>query len=129
MSAGRQLIKESAAGLASVDSICSAPRMPHTLVAKQIRRTREAFRLSSSQFATVLGVHPTTVSRWENARSPVVVDGMAYTVLTALRRRLEASRRAPAAAQKQGEEISNALVFGGTVLALALLVSFAAERE
>jgi hypothetical protein len=94
-----------------------------------IRRTREAFGLSSSQFAAVLGVHPTTVSRWENARGPVVVEGMAFTVLTALRQRLEHDRQARATARRKGEEISNALVFGGVVLALAVLVAFAARRE
>jgi len=103
--------------------------MAPVLTSADIRQTREAFGLSSSQFASVLGVHPTTVSRWENAHGAVVVEGMANTVLSALRLRLSANRPARAAAQKKGEEISEALVIGGVVLALALLVAFAASRE
>lgn len=103
--------------------------MAHAIMPAQIRRTREAFGLSSSHFAAVLGVHPTTVSRWENSRGPVVVEGMAWTVLTALWRRLEEGKGARVAAQKQGEAISEALVFGGVVLALALLVAFAAKNK
>lgn len=102
--------------------------MATTLMPGQIRQTREAFGLSSSQFAVVLGVHPTTVSRWENAPGPVVVEGMAFTVLTALRQRLEKDRRASVAAEKRGKEITNALVIGGAILALALLIGFAADQ-
>lgn len=99
------------------------------LLPAQIRETREAFELSSSHFAAVLGVHPTTVSRWENAQVPVEVEGMAWTVLTALRRRLVEDKRARLAAQKAGQEISSALVFGGVLLALGVLVAFAANRK
>jgi len=94
----------------------------------EIRRTREALRLSSSQFASVLGVHPTTISRWENAHGPVPVEGMAYNVLSALGNRIGAGGRAQAQAERAGQEVSDALVVGGVILALALLVSFAANE-
>lgn len=103
--------------------------MANTLRPDQIRQTREALGLSSAQFASVLGVHPTTVSRWENAKGPVIVEGIAYTVLTALQLRLAQGGRAKVEATQTGEEISNALVFGGVVLALALLVAFAAKQK
>ena len=103
--------------------------MASALSSGQIKQTREALGLSSSQFASVLGVHPTTVSRWENAKGPVIVEGMAYTVLSALQKRLAGNRRAKVAASRAGEEISSALVFGGVVIALALLVAFAAKQK
>lgn len=103
--------------------------MATTLAPAQIRQTRLALGLSSGQFAIVLGVHPTTVSRWENASGPVVVEGMAFTVLSALRLRLAQDRRAEETARETGKEVSDALVVGGVVLALALLVAFAAGRE
>lgn len=93
-----------------------------------IRETREAFGLSSSQFAAALGVHPTTVSRWENAPGPVSVEGTAWTVLMSLRQRLESNRRAKAEAARVGEEVAQALLIGGTIVALALLVAYAADR-
>ena len=96
---------------------------------RQIRRTRQALGLSSSQFAHVLGVHPTTLSRWENSqRSAAKVEGMASAVLTALDRRL-ATKSATTVAGKKGQEVSDALVVGGIVLALAILVAFAAEQK
>ena len=103
--------------------------MASALSPGQIKQTREALGLSSSQFASVLGVHPTTVSRWENAKGPVIVEGMAHTVLSALQKRLAANRRAKVEASRAGEEISDALVLGGVVLALALLVAFAAKQK
>jgi hypothetical protein len=93
-----------------------------------IRATRQAFGLSSAQFAAVLGVHPTTVSRWENSPIPVIVEGAAWTVLMGLWQRLQEDARAKQQAQQTGEEISRALLVGGALLALALLVSFAAKR-
>lgn len=96
---------------------------------EEIKNTRAALGLSSGQFATVLGVHPTTISRWENANGPVKVEGMAFTVLSALRKRLAGSRKSRAAASRAGEEVSSALVFGGVVIALALLVRYAAGEE
>lgn len=53
---------------------------------------------------------------------------MASAVLTALDRRL-ATRSATQAAERKGQEISEALVVGGVVLALAILLAFAAEQS
>lgn len=115
--------------LASAFSVCDTLCMATTLAPAQIRQTRLALGLTSGQFANVLGVHPTTVSRWENASGPVVVEGMAFTVLSALRLRLAQDRRAEKTARETGKEVSDALVVGGVVLALALLVAFAAGKE
>ena len=84
--------------------------------------------MSSSQFATVLGVHPTTVSRWENSPKPVVVEGMAHNVLTGLIRRMEAAEAAKRA-RVAGKKVSDALLVAGVLVALALLVRFAAGDD
>lgn len=94
-----------------------------------IRSTREAFGLSSSQFAAALGVHPTTVSRWENSPKDVVVEGTAWTVLMGLNQRLAAKGRAAKEAEQAGREVASALLIGGTLIALAVLVAYAADRR
>lgn len=94
-----------------------------------IRKLRAHLGLSGSQFATVLGVHPTTVSRWENAKEPVVVEGMAWTVLAGLAEHMENEKRAAQEAREAGQQIQNALLVGGVLLALAILVTLAAKRK
>ncbi len=103
--------------------------MSHTLAPHSIRTTREAFGLSSAQFAGALGVHPTTVSRWETSRIPAVaVEGTAWTILSSVSRRIEQDAHARSLAHAQGQRIAEALLIAGSVVALALLVDFAAER-
>jgi transcriptional regulator with XRE-family HTH domain len=104
--------------------------MTHALTPHMIRETRQAFGLSSAQFAAALGVHPTTVSRWETSpKATVAVEGTAWTVLTGLRRRLQEDAKARAEAQKQGEQIAAALLYAGALVALAALVAFAAGTK
>ena len=75
----------------------------------------------------VLGVHPSTVHRWEAAgESAVPIEGVPWTVMAALRQRVNHDRTARKAAIKAGEEVSNALATGGVLLALAALLYFAA---
>jgi len=91
----------------------------------EARAVREALGLSIPQFAAVLGVHQSTVHRWETADEPVRVGGIPASVLAALRERAVHGQFDPGQAQQAGREISNALVIGGVLVALALLISFA----
>lgn len=56
----------------------------------EIRRARELLGLTASQFAAVLAVHPTTVSRWEHDhRAP---EGAAMILLASLLDRADPAR-------------------------------------
>jgi hypothetical protein len=97
---------------------------------RDVRAIRERLGLSVVQFATVLGVHPSSVHRWETAGEVAVpIEGVAWTVLSALRHRLLAQGASPAVATAKGQEVSNELAVGGVLLALALLLVFAAGKE
>ena len=105
-------------------------RMTNPITGSDVRHVREALRLPVTQFATVLGVHASSVHRWEAAgASRIPIEGVPLTVLTALRGRVlaEASEKRKAAAK--GAEVSNALATGGVLVALAILLMFAAGRE
>ena len=96
---------------------------------QEIRFVRESLGMSSSQFAAVLGVHPTTVSRWENSKKAVVpVEGMAQNVLAGLIRRIENENQAKRT-KAAGQEIANALVFAGVLVAIAMLARYAAGED
>lgn len=91
----------------------------------EARAIRQALGLSIPQFGTVLGVHQSTVHRWETAEEPVRIGGIPANVLAALRARATHSQFDPGQARQAGRKISNALVIGGVLVALALLIAFA----
>lgn len=96
------------------------------LLGIEIRGVRRALDLSVSRFATVLGVHPSTVFRWEAAGDgQVSVEGVPWNVLTALRQRLLDEGLDQEEVRAKGREVSQALVIGGVLLALGLLIAFA----
>lgn len=100
------------------------------LPGRDVRAIREALNLPVAHFATVLGVHPSSVHRWEAAgERPVPIEGVAWSVLTALRRRVTNDAAGRKAAAKKGDEISTALITGGVLIALGLLVAFAAKDQ
>ncbi|MCC6969681.1 MAG: helix-turn-helix domain-containing protein [Phycisphaerales bacterium] len=103
--------------------------MGQVIYPASIRKIRQELGLGGAQFASVLGVHPTTVSRWENSTEPVVVEGMAWTVLAGLEQRLASERKASQAAKDAGKEIQTALLVGGALIALAILIDFAAKKR
>lgn len=91
---------------------------------------RSALGLTVLQFSTVLGVHPSSIHRWESAGDDAVpVEGVSWTVLSALRQRVLASEAGPRAAADVGQNVSNKLATGGVLLALAVLLLFAAGEE
>jgi len=100
------------------------------ITGRDVRRIREALRLPVAQFATVLGVHASSVHRWEAAEAArIPIEGVPLTVLTALRARVHAEATRGRKVAAKGEEVSNALATGGALVALAILLMFAAGRE
>lgn len=98
---------------------------------QDVRGIRQALGLSVIQFATVLGVHPSSVHRWESAASTAVpIEGVAWTVMSALRARVLSSTKAEKLkAAAAGRRVSDELATGGVLMALAVLLYFAARRE
>lgn len=92
---------------------------------------RQAFGLTVAQFATVLAVHPGTVSRWEaSGVHPVTIDGIAANVLAAADARLQAAgRKTPSDFEKIGAEIATGLLVGGAIVALAALLGWLAKNS
>ena len=96
----------------------------------EIRAIRQALGLTMAQLALVLGVHPSSVQRWELAgKQTVKVEGVALTVLLALRQRVIDEANGKRVAAATGREVSNKLATGGVLLALAVLLIFAAGRK
>lgn len=91
----------------------------------QIKQIREALGLSAAQFGVVLGVHPSTVHRWEAAGAALVsVDGVPANVLLSLRQKLESGKQAHRQAAVIGSDIERALLVGGALIALAALLAW-----
>lgn len=83
--------------------------------------------MSVPQFSSVLAVHPGTIHRWESHGSvPVPVDGVAANVLAALDQKVRPETTFPA--QKVGNEVAEALLIGGALLALGLLIKELTKR-
>jgi transcriptional regulator with XRE-family HTH domain len=100
------------------------------ITGQEVRAIREALGLPVMQFATILGVHPSSVHRWESGGNQAVpIEGVALTVLSALRQRVLASRAQRVRAAAAGLKVSDELATGGVLLALALLILFAAGKE
>lgn len=96
-----------------------------TIPGPAVRELREALRLSVTDFAAVLGVHPNSVHRWE--RLPEApVEGMPHALLTALHQRLIVDQTPDESADEVGKRVKRELAIGGMVLALAFLFVFLA---
>jgi len=92
---------------------------------QDVKRIRERLKLSVPQFATILGVHPGTVYRWEAARhEEVSVEGTAKTVLEALRFRLAGGEAEPANSTET-DRVLQAYLVGGALLGLAAIIAIA----
>lgn len=93
-----------------------------------IRHVRKSLGLGAAHFASVLGVHQSSVHRWEAAGTATVnVEGVALGVLLALQRRVaDGSQRV---VKDKGREIREALLVGGALAALAALIIFALKGK
>lgn len=87
-----------------------------------IRDLREALNMTPSQFATLLGIHPATLYRWEAKGSePVRLDPMQLGLLTALRDEYR-RRTAKGGGDEWVAALVGALVVGGGLFALFKLL-------
>ncbi|MFM9995322.1 MAG: helix-turn-helix domain-containing protein [Phycisphaerales bacterium] len=92
---------------------------------RQISALRKALRLDVAQFAGVLGVHPSTVHRWEAAKArEVPVDGVAANVLRTLAHKVKADGQARRQAAEVGDQVAEALLVGGALVGLLVLVAW-----
>jgi transcriptional regulator with XRE-family HTH domain len=104
--------------------------MRGTLPGQDVSRVREALGLSVAEFSTVLGVHPSSVHRWEAAgKTEVPIEGVAWPVVSALRFRMNDDGAARRNAAKAGEAVAAALITGGILIALGLLLAFAVKGK
>lgn len=87
----------------------------------RVRQIRESLGMTVPQFASVIAVHPGTVHRWESAGPvAVAIDGVAANVLAALDQKLQ--NRQQFQANQVGEDVVKALLVGGALVALGLLI-------
>jgi transcriptional regulator with XRE-family HTH domain len=83
----------------------------------EIKTIREALGMSQVKFASLLGVHPLTVSRWE--RGEVTPDGATARLLEALEQGLQKKKPEP----DMVRQILKAVATGAAIAGLILLLS------
>lgn len=94
--------------------------MPFT--GRSVRELREALRLTPQQFASLVGVSPSTISRWELAGNDVLrPEPLQLQLLTVIEQELG---KRPTAGSRDAfvDEIGRALLIGGGLLALYKLL-------
>ncbi len=97
---------------------------------KEVRFVRDKIGLTVAQFAAVLGVHSSTVNRWESAGSQTVpIDGVAANLLTALRQRLSGNPAPEQDLDETRDAVLAALAVGGALIALGVLIAWIARRQ
>lgn len=93
----------------------------------QVRKLRMAIRLGPAHFAQLLGVHPSTLYRWEAAGDvPVRVEPFQQQILAVLQGQVAAPQRA---SEDLGETILNGLLVGGAMFGLYRLLEAAFSEE
>jgi len=93
----------------------------------QVRELRAALRLDPTHFAQLLGVHPSTLYRWEAAGDvPVRVEPFQQQILAVLQDQVAAPRGAN---EDLGETILKGLLVGGAMFGLFKLLEAAFSDE
>ncbi len=96
------------------------------LTGHRVRHIRDALGMTVPQFSTVIAVHPGTVHRWEAAGDgEVPIDGVAASVLAALDQKVRRNGGPSADFNPEdvGQQVIQALIVGGALLALGLLIA------
>lgn len=95
------------------------------MTGESIRHVRREIRMEPAQFAQLLGVHPSTLYRWENAGATQVrVEPLQRQLLTVLEQQL-AERSSLRARAELSETILKGLLIGGGLLGLFYLLNAA----
>ena len=86
-----------------------------------VSKLREGLEWSAAQFATLLGVSPSTVYRWEeHAEERLKIEPLQLQLLVVLRTELQRGRRT---ARELRDRLEGALALGGSLRALHVLLS------
>jgi hypothetical protein len=85
-----------------------------------IKSLREALGLEPYVFAKVLGVHVSTLYRWEQTRTEVRIDPLQAQILDRLRVNLGSKRQAER--RQLGDAVLKGLLIGGALFGLAILL-------
>lgn len=94
-----------------------------------IRDLREALGMTPAQFATLLGIHPATLYRWEaKGGEPVRLDPMQLGILTALRDEF-GRRTATGSGDEWVAALLGALLVGGGLFAIFKLLEAVFEES
>jgi transcriptional regulator with XRE-family HTH domain len=92
----------------------------------RVRQIREALGMTVPQLATVMAVHAGTLHRWEaSGPEPIAIDGVAANILAALNQKVPPSPTQAASfnPDEVGQQVIQALLVGGALLALGHLIS------
>jgi len=89
------------------------------MTGRQIRRLREQLRLDPFALAGVLGVHVSTIYRWESSTVDVKMDPLQALLMERLRERVATQ---PKSADDLSQAIVKGLVTGGALVALLALL-------
>ena len=88
----------------------------------EVKALRVALGLTSSEFASLLGTHLSSVYRWESFENqPASIDPLRRNVLVALQHDIQAQVSANQAAELQAA-VAKALLLGGGLFALYQLL-------
>ena len=93
----------------------------------QVRELRVALKMAPVHFAQVLGVHPSTLYRWEAANAAGIrVEPFQQQILAVLQRQVGLQTRPT---EELGESIVKGLLVGGAMLGLFKLLEAAFSEE
>ena len=93
----------------------------------EVRQLREGLGLEIFAFATTLGVHVSTLYRWEQTPGALRIDPLQAEILAKLQRKLHGQR-----AEKNraiGDAIVKGLLLGGALVGLAALLTHLLDDE
>lgn len=97
------------------------------MTGEQIRELRDALRLDPAHFAQLLGVHPSTLYRWEAAGDGTVrVEPFQQQILAVLQGQVATPK---AATEDLGDTILKGLLVGGAMYGLFKLLEAAFSED
>lgn len=96
------------------------------MTGKRFRRLRNTLGLDVFAFAGVLGVHVSTIYRWESKAGKVTMDPLQAQLVESLRARVEVH---PEAVEGLNQAIVNGLIGGGGLVALLALLKKLLEED